>query len=132
MTAYSISTVIGVVTLLASIWYWTLVRIRKKKQLSLKYLMRPKMVKHFIQIPLGAGALMFGIHGLNKEYQSWKKSEARQNIVNKAEAIKEKVDNGGMPDAKKGQTNDESPLEQMEQQMIDMAVMQEKISAIVQ
>ncbi len=96
LTGYSISTIMGLVMLLASTWHWTLGIIRHKKA-KMKYLIDEwhnhpkKIISNTIQIPLGMGALLFGIHGLSKEYASWRKSSTRQHIIDATDILKEKV-----------------------------------------
>ncbi len=98
VTIYSISAGIGTVTLLAATGQWVKGMIVNNRNLLEQFKTQwekgiYKFAKSCSLFPLGAGLVMFGIHGLSKEYQTWKKSEIRQNIGGTQEAIiKEKVD----------------------------------------
>lgn len=116
VTAYSMSAGIGAVTLLVGIWHWARAIIPHRKA-PFKQLKKEwekdggKFVGYCISFPLGASLLMFGIHGLSKEYQSFKNNDEHQN----KKAVEEQVDDDMKPIDKR------SPV-RLVPQMVDVAV----------
>lgn len=95
VTGYSIAATVGISSAILSVVHFVKIGMKNKGFLPAAYKEfqdDPRsFVGYTIASPLGAGAIAFGIHGLRKEYRSWKESKTHQNVVNVVQAIKDTV-----------------------------------------
>lgn len=54
---------------------------------------KKKLVSSLVLFPVGTSALAFGIHGLVREYYSWKESKSQEEIANTVQSIKNAISN---------------------------------------